>query len=192
MRGGSWQPRTVVVPVQLDTERLVLRPWRVADRAPFAQLNADPRVMEHFPKPLSRAESDAFADRIEAQFAEDGHGLFALERKDSGVFIGFTGLAVPRFEAPFMPAIEIGWRLAFEHWGTGLATEAASRVLRFGFERLGLEEIISMTVPANQRSRRVMEKLHMSHDPKDDFDHPALPLGHLLRRHVLYRRRPHR
>lgn len=173
----------------LETDRLLLRPWRSADRDPFARLNADPRVMEHFPKLLTRAESDAFADRIEAKMAEDGYGLFALERRDTGAFIGFTGLAVPRFEAPFMPAIEIGWRISFEHWGLGFATEAARCVLDFGFSELGLAEVIAMTVPANRRSQRVMEKLGMSHEAKDDFDHPSLPAGHPLQRHVLYRRR---
>ena len=171
----------------MRTERLLLRRWRPSDRAPFAALNADPRVMRHFPATLSRAESDAYAERIEAHFAEHGFGLWAVEAPDLAAFIGFVGLSVPRFEAPFTPCVEIGWRLAAEHWGRGYAPEAARAALAFGFETLALAEILSFTAAANQPSRRVMEKLGMTHDPADDFDHPALPEGHALRRHVLYR-----
>jgi RimJ/RimL family protein N-acetyltransferase len=110
-----------------------------------------------------------------------------VEVKESGEFVGFVGLSVPQFEAPFMPAVEIGWRLAAEYWGKGLATEAARETLRFGFEVVGLESVVSFTVPANMRSRRVMERIGMTHDPREDFDHPQLPVGHPLRRHVLYR-----
>lgn len=171
----------------LRTERLILRRWREADREPFACMNQDPRVMEHFPALLSREESDAFLDRIESQFAEHGFGLWAVEARDSGEFIGYIGLAVPRFEAAFTPCVEIGWRIAAEHWGRGLATEGARAVLRHGFQELSLTEVVSFTVPANRRSVRVMEKLGMTHDPNEDFGHPSFPEGHLLCRHVLYR-----
>ena len=171
----------------LQTERLCLRRWLPSDRAPFAALNADPRVMEYFPAPLSRHESDALVTRIEAHFAEHGFGLWAVEIPHVVPFAGFIGLAIPRFTAHFTPCVEIGWRLAAAHWGQGYATEGARAVLRFGFETLGLNEIVSFTVPANHRSRRVMERIGMSHHPVDDFDHPALPAGHPLRRHVLYR-----
>jgi len=174
----------------LATERVRLRPWRDADLAPFAALNADPVVMEHFPAVLSRAESDAAAERIRRELAERGFGLWALELPGVAPFVGFTGLSVVRFDAPFTRAgevIEIGWRIAREHWGRGYATEAASQALAFGFERLGLAEIVSFTAAGNEKSRRVMEKLGMTHDPTDDFEHPSLAPGHPLRRHVLYR-----
>jgi RimJ/RimL family protein N-acetyltransferase len=171
---------------ELATERLVLRGWRLADREPFARLNGDPRVMEHFPARLSRAESDAFVERIEAAFRERGYGLWAVERRTDRAFLGFAGLWDQTFEAHFTPAVEVGWRLAAEAWGHGYATEAAREAVRFGFAEIGLDEIVSMTTPANARSRRVMEKLGMTHDPTDDFDHPRVPPGP-LRRHVLYR-----
>jgi RimJ/RimL family protein N-acetyltransferase len=157
------------------------------DRAFFAALNADPRVMEFLPAVLSRQESDAMVERIEAHFREHGFGLWAVEIPGVTVFAGFIGLAIPRFEAPFTPCVEIGWRLAFEHWNQGYATEGAKAMLAFGFERLGVGEIVSFTVPENLRSRRVMEKIGMTYSPAEDFDHPALPAGHRLRRHVLYR-----
>lgn len=171
----------------IETERLILRRWRTSDRAPFAALNAAAKVCEFLPKRLGREESDALADRIAGHFEERGFGLYAVERQDTGAFIGFTGLAVPRFEAPFMPAVEIGWRLAHAHWGQGFATEAARAALAHAFGPLDLENIVSFTVPANMRSRAVMEKIGMQHDPADDFDHPLLPPGDPLRRHVLYR-----
>ena len=171
----------------MRTERLLLRRWRGEDRAPFAALNADPRVMEHFPAVLSRAESDALAERIEAHFAEHGFGLWALEAPGVASFVGYVGLVWARFAAPFTPCVEVGWRLAAEHWGRGYAPEAARAAAAHGFGELGLREIVSFTVPANANSRRVMEKLGMIRDPADDFDHPALPPGHRLRRHVLYR-----
>lgn len=173
--------------IDITTPRLRLRRWQVADREPFAALNADPRVMEHFPALLTRAESDAMADRIEAHFAQYGYGLWAVEVLGGAPFVGCVGLSHPRFEAAFTPCVEIGWRLAAEHWGHGYATEAARAAVRYGFEVIGLAAIVSITVPANVRSRRVMEKLGMLHDPAEDFDHPLLPAGHPLSRHVLYR-----
>jgi RimJ/RimL family protein N-acetyltransferase len=172
----------------LETERLLLRDWRSQDREPFARMNADPRVMEFFPATLPAAETDAGLERVRAHLARHGFGWWAAELKESGAFIGFIGLAVPYFEAHFTPCVEIGWRLAAEYWGRGLATEGARAALRYGFEELGLSEIVSFTTVTNVKSRRVMEKLGMTHDPADDFDHPRIPEGHPLRRHVLYRR----
>lgn len=169
------------------TDRLLLRSWRPADRQPFARMNADPEVMEFFVAPLSREESDAFVDRIEAGFAEHGFGVWAVEETSTGAFIGFAGLLHQTFEASFTPAFEIGYRLARQAWGQGYATEAARAAVSFGFERAGLDEIVSMTAVGNLRSRAVMHRLGMTHDPADDFDHPRVPDGHPLKRHVLYR-----
>lgn len=169
------------------TPRLLLRRWRREDREPFAVLNADPEVMRYFRAPLDRAESDAFADRIEAQFDDLGYGLWAVEVRGDGRFIGFTGLARHVFEAPFTPCVEVGWRLARDAWGHGYATEAARAALEFGFIDTGLDEIVSMTTRTNERSQAVMRRLGMTHDPADDFDHPRLPDDHPLRPHVLYR-----
>lgn len=173
----------------LRTSRLILRPWRDDDLPLFAQLNADPRVMEHFPGVLTRAESDQLAGRIIRHFAERGFGLWAVEVPEVASFGGFVGLAVPQFEAHFTPCVEIGWRLARQHWGRGYATEAANAAMAFAFIELGLDEVVSFTSPGNRASRRVMEKLGMSHSPEDDFDHPSLVSGHPLRPHVLYRLR---
>jgi RimJ/RimL family protein N-acetyltransferase len=172
---------------RLETERLLLREFLDRDRPPFAALNADQRVMEHFPHALTSDESDELVDRIGQRWAEDGLGLWAVERREDGAFLGFTGLAPPRFEASFTPCVEIGWRLAASAWGHGYATEAARASLQFGFEGRGLDEILSWTVPANVRSRAVMERLGMTRDPADDFDHPSLGVDSPLRRHVLYR-----
>jgi len=172
---------------ELRTERLRLRRWRQEDLALFAALNADPSVMRYFPGLLARGESDALAARIEAHFAAHGFGLWAVEIAATESFAGFVGLSSARFEAPFTPCVEIGWRLAAEHQGHGYATEGAHAALAFGFRELGLAEIVSFTARGNERSRRVMEKLGMTRDPSDDFDHPALPSGHPLRRQVLYR-----
>lgn len=150
-------------------------------------MNADPRVMEFFPRPLSVVESDAFVDRIETHFDTHGFGLWAIEAIGAAPFIGFTGLAVPGFNAHFTPCIEIGWRLAFEHWEHGYATDAARLALDHGFGALALTEIVAFTTVANQRSRAVMTRLGMHYDSAEDFDHPALPDAHPLRRHVLYR-----
>jgi ribosomal-protein-alanine N-acetyltransferase len=171
----------------LETDRLILRRWRPEDREPFARMNADPDVMEFFVVPMTRVESDAFADRIEAGFDEHGFGSWAVEEIATGRFIGFAGLLHQTFEAPFTPAFEIGYRLAKHAWGRGYATEAATEAVRHGFEDAGLSEIVSMTAVGNLRSRAVMRKLGMTHDPADDFDHPKVPDGHDLKRHVLYR-----
>jgi RimJ/RimL family protein N-acetyltransferase len=171
----------------LRTDRLILRLWRPSDLEPFAAVNADPCVMEHFPNLLSRAESDERVARISQHFDQHGFGLWAIEVPNVAPFIGFAGLAITRFEAAFTPCIEIGWRIAHEYWGRGYAPEAATASLNDGFERFNFHEVLSFTVPANQRSRRVMEKLGMTYSPAEDFDHPNVPENHRLRRHVLYR-----
>ena len=167
-------------------ERVLLRGWRPDDLEPFAELNADPRVMEHFPKPLTREESDAFVrERILPQFSARGFGLWAVEVPGEAPFIGFVGLMEQTFAAPFTPCVEVGWRLAQPHWGRGYATEAARLALAHGFDAAGLEEIVSFTAVGNRPSIAVMERLGMRYD--GEFDHPRLPEGHRLRRHVLYR-----
>ncbi len=171
----------------LSTDRLLLRSWRESDLEPFAALNADPTVMQHFAKPLDRSESDAMVARIMDHFDSHGFGFWAVEAPNVAELIGMVGLAIPRFETQFTPCVEIGWRLAREHWGKGYAMEAARASLHYGFERLGLGEIVAFTVPHNVRSRAVMERIGMTRSPADDFDHPSLPEGHPLRRHVLYR-----
>ena len=167
--------------------RVLLRAWQPADLPAFAALNADPRVMELLPKKLSREESDAMARRCQEGLDARGYGLWAVEVPGAADFIGYVGLSVPRFEAAFTPCVEVGWRIAHDHWGHGYATEAARVALGVGFDQGALAEIVSFTVPANRRSRAVMERLGMVHHPEEDFDHPLLPAGHPLRRHVLYR-----
>ena len=174
---------------ELSTPRLRLRQWRASDLGPFAALNADPRVMEFMGRCLSSAESDALARRSAAEIERQGWGFWATELRASAAFIGFVGLHVPSFAAAFTPCVEIGWRLERASWGNGFATEAARQCLRFAFESLVLEEVVSFTVPLNRRSRAVMERLGMCRDAAGDFDHPRLPAGHALRRHVLYRLR---
>jgi ribosomal-protein-alanine N-acetyltransferase len=171
----------------LETERLTLRRWRERDRDAFAALNADPEVMEHFPGVLTAEESDQLLRRIDRQFEEFGFGLWAVDIKWAKRFIGFCGLAVPTFHTHFTPAVEIGWRFAKDQWGSGYATEAAKAVLEFGFEEVDLEQILSWTVPANQRSLLVMERLGMTRAPQFDFDHPRFLHDDRLRRHIVYR-----
>lgn len=174
---------------ELLTPRLLLRHWHPDDLQPFAAMNADPEVMEHFPNVLTRADSDAFAARAEAGLASRGYGLWAVEERAGGRFLGFTGLNQVTFEAPFVdgPTIEIGRRLRRDAWGRGYAQEAARAVRDFAFEGAGLRELVSFTATTNLRSARVMRGIGMTRDAADDFDHPRLPPGHRLRRHVLYR-----
>ncbi len=150
-------------------------------------MNADPRVMEYFPDTLTRQESDALANRIIRHFKEHDFGLWAVEVKGVTQFAGFIGLSVPQFDAHFTPCVEIGWRLAHQHWGQGYATEGACAVTEFAFQIAGLKQIVSMTSRGNLRSRRVMERIGMTHSPRDDFEHPMLLESHPLRCHVLYR-----
>ena len=173
--------------IEPATARLHLRQWRSSDRAPFAQLNADPRVMEFFPSSLTREQSDALADRCESFISEHGWGLWAAELKTDGSFIGLVGLNIPAAQLPFSPCIEVGWRLAFDYWGYGFATEAGQEALRVGFEVLDLEEIVSFTAAANRRSRAVMERLRMTESGL--FEHPSVPVGSAFREHCLYRTR---
>ncbi|MEK7696283.1 MAG: GNAT family N-acetyltransferase [Pseudomonadota bacterium] len=171
----------------VPTARLRLRQWREEDRVPFRAINADEEIMAFFPSTLSDAQSDALMDRIRQHHAQHGFGLWALELRETSTFIGFTGLAIPSWAPPFGPCVEIGWRLAREHWGRGYATEAARATLDFGFGALRLAEIVSFTAAINQRSEQLMQRLGMHHAASDDFDHPALPSGDRLARHVLYR-----
>lgn len=173
---------------ELRTDRLLLRGWRAADREPFAALNADPDVVEFLNGPLTRAQSDAMVDRIETSWATRGYGLWAVEVIGGPGFIGYVGLWDALFEAPFTPAVEVGWRLARSAWGHGYATEAARAALGYSDVALGLPEVLSFTAAANLRSRAVMERIGMTRDPDGDFDHPAVPEGSPVRRHVLYRR----
>jgi RimJ/RimL family protein N-acetyltransferase len=175
----------------LRTDRLLLRRWRDADRDPFAALNADAAVVEHLQGPLSRERSDAFVDRIEAHWESEGWGLWAVEVVDGAPFVGYVGLWPAEYVAPGM--VEVGWRLAREHWGRGYATEAAREALRFGFTEVGLDEIVSFTVPQNERSWRVMERIGLQRDADGDFDHPKVDAAAYpeLVRHVLYRLRRH-
>lgn len=174
---------------EMTTPRLRLRLWQEGDIEPFAAINADARVREHYPSVLTRADSEASVERIRGHFARHGYGAWAVELRQRPGLIGFTGLTHPAFSAPCGPCVEIGWRFAFDHWGQGYATEAARAALRAAFQEIGLEEVVSFTTMDNVRSRRVMERIGMSRDPADDFDHPLLPPGHQLSRHVLYRLR---
>ena len=173
---------------RLTTERLLMREWRDGDRAPYAVLNADPEVMRHFPSVLTPQQSDEMVDRIAAKWDVDGCGLWAVERIDTGQFIGFTGLAVPSWQTEFTPCVEVGWRLMREHWGHGFAPEAAIAALAFGFEHVDLpnDEIVSFTTTQNMKSQRVMQKIGMTIDPLREFDHPMTP-GWVEQRHVVYR-----
>ena len=171
--------------MELATNRLKLRQWRASDREPFAALNADPLVMEYFPRTITRAESDDMVERLRTAIETDGYGLWAVEVTGTADFIGFVGLQEVRFDAAFTPAVELGWRLAVSFWGQGYATEAAQAAVRFGFDTLGLDELVSFTTRTNQRSQAVMRRLGMSRNPADDFIHEGIegPLRH----HVLYR-----
>ncbi len=174
----------------IQTRRLLLRTWCDDDLPAFAAMNSDPQVMKHLPRCLTVDESNDLASRIRSHFSEHGFGLWAVEIPGVARFAGFTGLSVPTFESRFTPCVEVGWRLGHAYWNHGYATEAARAAVNYGFETHGLHEIVSFTVPHNTASRRVMEKLGMTHDPADDFDHPLLPHASPLRRHVLYRLLP--
>lgn len=171
----------------IKTERLVLRQWRKEDLEPFAKLNADPKVREFFPGLMSCEECERSIKLMSDHITRCGWGFWAVSLIETDEFIGFIGLEDVYFQAHFTPAVEIGWRLAFDYWGKGYATEGAKAALAYGFETLNLDEIVSFTTVQNMRSRRIMEKIGMHHNSKDDFDHPKLAEGHKLRRHVLYR-----
>lgn len=171
----------------IETERLLLRPWRDADREPFYRITSDPRVMEFFPAIPTRQESHALVDRCQQHLHAHGFTFFAAELKEAARLIGFIGLAHTPLETHFTPCVEIGWRLGCEYWNRGLATEGARAALTYGFDRLKLPEIVAFTAQGNLRSRRVMEKLGMTYNPRDNFEHPGIAVGHPLRPHVLYR-----
>ncbi|MEJ1167379.1 GNAT family N-acetyltransferase [Variovorax sp. CCNWLW186] len=173
--------------IEFETPRLRLRQWRESDLAPFAALAADPQVMAFLLPLPTRADSDALAERLKARIDENGWGFWAVEHKDSGEFAGFTGLNVPLAALPFSPCVEIGWRFGRKWWRQGVASEAARGALQIGFERLGFDEIVAFTAVGNLRSAAVMERIGMHEDVAGAFDHPALPEGHALRRHRLYR-----
>ncbi len=172
---------------QLETKRLILRQWKKEDLECFAKLNADKRVMEFFPSTLSEKESNSLSETIQKELQEKKYGLWAVEAKNCAPFIGCIGLHYQDFSAHFTPCIEIGWRLLFDYWKKGYAFEAASKVLEYGFNVLNLNEIVAFTAEKNTRSRKLMEKLNMTYNPKDDFHHPKLPKNHILQPHVLYR-----
>lgn len=176
----------MVGPVELVTPRLRLRQWRPDDLTACARMVADPEVMKFFPAPLSRTESDELAARCRSLIEERGWGFWAAELREAATFIGFVGLHIPSADLPFSPCVEVGWRLAREHWSRGYATEAATAALEFGFTTLGLGQIVSFTTLGNVRSQAVMHRLGMRRDP-EPFEHPALPVGHPLRAHCLYR-----
>lgn len=172
--------------IEVNTNRLRLRQWRDEDREPFARLNGDARVMEFYPSVLDRAASDAMIDRVQALIADRGWGLWAVEIEATQEFIGYVGLHIPKPDLPCYPCVEVGWRLAFDYWGKGYATEAAQGAVRVGFELLDLDEIVSFTALSNLRSQAVMERLNMKRSP-ETFVHPSLPPQHPLAEHYLYR-----
>jgi ribosomal-protein-alanine N-acetyltransferase len=172
---------------ELQTRRLRLRAWRDEDLPLFAELNADGEVTEYLLGPLTRSQSDALVGRITKHFLREGFGFWAVEAPGFASFIGMVGIGIPSYTAPFTPCVEVGWRLARQYWGQGFATEAAQAALEFGFDTGGLSEIVALTVPGNARSRAVMSKLRMTRTASDDFDHPLIPAGHQLTRHVFYR-----
>ena len=171
----------------IETERLILRPWRDDDVVPWIAMSADPRVMEFFPAVMPADEAAETATRVRENLARRGFGWWAIEVKDGAPFAGVIALQMVPFEAPFTPAMEVGWRLAFDQWNKGYATEGAAAALRFAFGDLAQREVVAMTAAINLRSQRVMQRLGMTRDPADDFDHPRLPREHRLHRHVLYR-----
>ncbi len=171
----------------IKTERLILRPWKETDFEAFAKLNADPRVMEYYPGVLTQEESDQFAKRICTAMKQQGWGLWAVSVPNVSDFIGYIGLAPVNFAAAFTPAVEVGWRLSYDYWNNGYATEGAKAALKYGFETLKMDEIVSFTAVQNIRSQKVMEKIGLKHYPDEDFDRRELAEGHWLRRHVLYR-----
>ncbi len=173
----------------LRTARLVLRPWREADREPFAAMNADPEVRRYFPSVLSRAQSDVNADFLSSRFEHTEYGPWAVEIPGVTPFAGFVGMWNVSFDDPPRGRVEIGWRLARAYWGKGYASEAARAALAFGFERCNLEEIIAFVVPANAASRAVMDRIGLVDQPAESFDHPRVPEGHPYRWHLLYRLR---
>jgi len=170
----------------IETDRLILRPWRTADHAPFGAMNTDPEVMRHFPSLMTRAQSDTMAVRLAERMDRQGFGLYAVEVRGGAPFVGYVGLQPVVPPHPAAPATEIGWRLARHAWGRGYATEAARACLDLAFDRLGLDEVVSFTAIGNLPSQAVMQRIGLRRDPARDFEHPALPVGDVLRPHVFY------
>lgn len=173
--------------IHIETDRLILREWTNEDKPPFARINGDPIIMEYFPRRLDEKDSNRLVERFQKHFKEHGYGPYVMQHKETGAFMGFVGLHHVEFQAAFTPAIEIAWRLDYEYWGQGYATEGAHAVLDHAFHKLGLKEVVAFTVHDNTRSIHVMEKLGMKRDPKGDFDYPALRKNHPLGHFVLYR-----
>lgn len=171
----------------IETERLLLRTWEEKDIEPFYSMNQDPKVIECLAGPMDIEQVKDFVKKMNTQQEERNYSLWAVEIKESGEFIGFIGLNYTDWEADFTPAVEVGWRLDSKYWGNGYAPEGAKACLEYGFNKIGLEEIISLTVPFNSNSRRVMEKIGLKRDLNGDFTHPKLPKDHRLSQHVLYR-----
>lgn len=186
--------QTFTATVELRTPRTLLRAWKDSDLPAWVAMNADPEVRRFFSSVSTQEQALAEAARARENLAQRGWGMWALEVPGVGTggFAGFVGLNVPGFEAPFMPVVEMGWRLRREAWGRGHASEAAAACAAFAFDVLGLQEVVAFTAPANEPSRRVMRRLGMQHDPAEDFDHPRVAIGHPMRRHVLYRLSPER
>ena len=174
----------------ITTERLILRQWRASDLEPWVAMNADPEVMHYFPATLSREEAEAAMVRAQAGIEEHGFGAWAMERRDDGAFLGFTGLMRLKDDNPLYPGVETGWRLARHAWGQGYASEAAKASLKYGFEQLGLDSIVAFTATTNLQSQAVMIRIGMTRREDLDFDHPSLPKGHPLERHVVWKARP--
>lgn len=171
----------------IETNRLMLRSWQAADVDRLVHLHQDPRVIEWLPGPWTLQKAQRFVAETNAHINMHGFGFWAVETKTDSIFLGFVGLNQPDFHAHFTPCVEVGWRLGSAYWGHGYATEAAAAAVQYGFETMGLQEIVSFTVPANVRSLRVMERIGMQRDVQGDFAHPRLPLDHRLSQHVLYR-----
>lgn len=173
----------------LETQRLIIRQWRDSDLQPLASINQDPKVMEHFPAPKTFEETRNFIIGNRALYDQLGYCLYAVELKDTHEFIGWVGLQPVTEELPCFPAIEIGWRIGTMYWGKGYATEAAQAVMHHAFNNLGLDELVTFTTTTNKRSEKLMQRLGFTHMPNEDFDHPKIADGHILQRHVFYRKR---
>jgi len=182
----EYKMKTFSKPIELETKNLRLRQWKPSDYLPFSKLNADKDVMQYFPNTISEEESNELALKLELLIAKKGWGVWAVELKESHVFIGFLGLYEFSLDLPFSPCVEIAWRFDKKYWGNGYATEAGKEVLKFAFDVLGLDEVVSFTTVANKKSESVMKKLNMI-NAKEDFEHPNLAKGHHLSTHVLYR-----
>lgn len=171
----------------IETPRLILREWKETDRAPFARMNCDPLVMEHFPRILDEKSSGKLMDRFQKHLKEHGYGMYAIERTEDNEFVGFAGLAEVPFAASFTPAVEIAWRFDYEYWGLGYGMETGKAVLDHAFKKLDMKEVVAYTVHDNMRTIDLLERLGMTRDPDGDFDYPGMRKDHPLGHFVLYR-----